>query len=38
MLGEGADKGILKEVVWVASVKEVGFEEDGVAKNDKDCS
>ena len=32
MLSEGADKGILEEVVWVASVKEVGFEEDGVAK------
>ena len=32
VLGEGADEGILQEVVWVASVKEVGFEEDGVAK------
>ena len=32
MLGEGADEGILEEVVWVTSVKEVGFEEDGVAE------
>ena len=32
VLGEGAYKCILKEVLGVASVKEVGFELDGVAE------
>ena len=32
VLGEGADEGILQEVIGVASVQEVRFEEDGVAK------
>ena len=32
VLGEGADKSILEEVIGVASVQEVGFELDGVAE------
>ena len=32
VLGEGADEGILQEVIGVASVQEVRFEEDGVAE------
>ena len=32
MLGEGADKCILREVIGVASVKEIGFELDGMAE------